>query len=332
MTLFQRICVVAALLAFVVITMGAWVRLTDAGLGCPDWPGCFGQLTVPESQTEIADAGAAYPGIVLDSGKAWREMIHRYAASTLGLLIIVLAVIAVARRRHDPRQAVILPLLLVPVVIFQGLLGMWTVTLLLQPLVVLLHLLGGLTVLSLLTWLALRSRPGVERRTARGVAPLLAPLAAVAVLVQIMLGGWTSTNYAALACPDFPTCQNAWWPDADFTEAFVPWRPVESSFEGGKLLHPARVAIHLAHRIGALVVSALLLLLGWRLWRSGDGTMRRAAATLLAALVAQVGIGVSIIKYSLPLALGVAHNGTAALLLLAVVLAIFSLNYRRQNA
>lgn len=330
MSLFRGLCIAGAVLAFIVITMGAWVRLTDAGLGCPDWPGCFGQLTVPDAADEVAAAEQAFPGVPLEHGKAWREMVHRYAASTLGLVILLIAGLAWTRR-HQPGQPLVAPLLLVPLVMFQGMLGMWTVTLLLAPLVVVLHLMGGLSILSLLVWLALRSGPGVEPRGQRGPA-LLAGLALALLFGQIALGGWTSTNYAALACPDFPTCQTAWWPDADFSEAFVPWRPVEGSFEGGLLMHPARVAIHVTHRVGALLVTALLALLAWRLLARGDGSQRRAAGLMLAALAAQVGIGIAIVKYSLPLALGVAHNGTAALLLLAVVLTVFSVHYHRRHA
>ncbi|MBT8446955.1 MAG: COX15/CtaA family protein, partial [Gammaproteobacteria bacterium] len=220
-------------LAFTVIVFGAYVRLTDAGLGCPDWPGCYGLLTVPEEAGELAAAAADYERPV-EGGKAWREMIHRYLASTLGLAILLLAGVT-WRHRREARAPLAVVLALVPLVMFQGALGMWTVTLLLKPLVVTAHLLGGLTILALL-WLAL-----LKLRAAPAGSPgasALAPwaLAALAVVcVQIALGGWTSTNYAALACTDFPTCHGRWWPDMDFREAFVLWRGLGVDYEYGVL-------------------------------------------------------------------------------------------------
>jgi cytochrome c oxidase assembly protein subunit 15 len=329
MVWFQRTSASAAVLAFIVITLGAWVRLTDAGLGCPDWPGCFGHLTVPESEQQLARVADEFGNVAVETGKAWREMIHRYVAATLGLLIVGLGVMA-WRNRRDPRQPLAVPVLLVALVMFQGLLGMWTVTLLLQPIIVMGHLLGGMSILALLTWLALVTRRGVTPRPP--VAGGLRALAAVVLLgtfAQIALGGWTSTNYAALACPDFPTCQNEWWPDADWSEGFVPWRGIDSSFEGGVLQHPARVAIHLAHRVGALAITGLLLFALWRVATNLGSAGRRAAAFTGAALLAQVAIGVMIVTYGLPLWLGVAHNGNAALLLLGVLGLSYVVRYQR---
>ncbi|MEO1574000.1 MAG: COX15/CtaA family protein, partial [Pseudomonadota bacterium] len=201
MVWFQRIATAAALLAFIVITMGAWVRLTDAGLGCPDWPGCFGQLLVPESEQDLARVADEFDGAVVETGKAWREMIHRYAASTLGLLILILAGLG-WRNRRDPAQPVVIPLLLVGLVLFQGLLGMWTVTLLLQPLIVMGHLLGGMTILTLLTWLALTTRRGVRRRERRSG---LEGLALAALLVQPPRAICANvTSSAARASPSSP--------------------------------------------------------------------------------------------------------------------------------
>lgn len=338
MTWFQRIATLAALLAFIVITLGAWVRLTDAGLGCPDWPGCFGKLLVPESEQELARVADQFDGAVVETGKAWREMIHRYVAATLGLLILALAALG-WRNRRDARQPVVIPLALVGLVLFQGLLGMWTVTLLLQPLIVMGHLLGGMSILTLLVWLALVSRRDVSPRTSvpRGLRRL-ALVALLATFAQVGLGGWTSTNYAALACPDFPTCQAQWWPEADWAEGFVPWRAIEAegvaNFEGGVLMHPARVAIHLAHRVGAVLVTLILLLTAWRVARLGAAG--RVAATLTGVFLGlQVAIGVGIVKSGLPLWLGVAHNGNAALLLLSVLslgyVARYQLNIARDQ-
>ena len=311
---FRTVARIATLLAFAVVTIGAWVRLTDAGLGCPDWPGCYGRLVVSAvsaADPEVAELRDIRP---VDTGKAWREMIHRYLASTLGLLCLVLGAIAV-RNRASAAQPRHLPLVLVALVVFQGLLGMWTVTLLLKPLVVVAHLLGGFATLTLLFWLArsgaapLRVSPGVRA---------LALVALALAIVQIALGGWTSANYAALACPDFPTCQTQWWPEiADFDEAFVLWRGIGIDYEGGVLDHPARVAIHFVHRLGAVVAALGIATLGAALAARRES--RWDGVAIMAALVTQVGIGIGIVQLGVPLWAAVAHNGVAALLLLSVV-------------
>ena len=312
-SLFLWLARFGALLALVVVTVGAWVRLTDAGLGCPDWPGCYGQLFVSEQLA--VDAGVQEQfGRPLEAGKAWREMFHRYLASTLGLVCVALAGIAWVNRR-DPEQPWRVPLALVGLVIFQGLLGMWTVTLLLKPIIVVAHLLGGFATLALLFMLAIgrvRPLPARPRLTA------LANVAGAVLVLQIALGGWTSANYAALACPDFPTCQTQWWPQlADFDEAFVLWRGIGVDYEGGVLDHPARVAVHFTHRLGAIAAAALLIALGVALARRRDG--RLAGAAILAALAVQLTLGASIVLFGVPLAVAVAHNGGAAILLLTMV-------------
>jgi len=311
-TAFVRLARAGAVLAFFVVTIGAWVRLTDAGLGCPDWPGCYGQIIVPDAADSTLTA--AYPDRPLEPGKAWREMIHRYLASTLGLICIGLAVLA-WRNRDDPEQPVGVPLALVAVVVFQGLLGMWTVTLLLKPIIVMGHLLGGLTTLGLLFWLALGRRrpvavtPGLRR---------FALAAGFVLALQIALGGWTSANYAALACPDFPTCQTRWWPPVtDFSEGFVLWRGIGIDYEGGVLDNPARVAIHFSHRLGALVTALVVGALGWFFWRSPNTRVEGLA--ILAALAAQLALGASIVIFGVPLAIAVAHNGMAAVLWMTVL-------------
>jgi cytochrome c oxidase assembly protein subunit 15 len=311
---FVRLARVGAVLALCVVMLGAWVRLTDAGLGCPDWPGCYGRLVVPDAATSPAELGSEYAR-PLEAGKAWREMIHRYLASSLGLICVALAVIA-WRNRRDPAQPLKAPLALVALVVFQGLLGMWTVTLLLKPIVVVAHVLGGFATLALLVSLG---RWRVSRFPSPTPALRTLGLAAAAALVlQISLGGWTSANYAALACPDFPTCQTQWWPAiADFEQGFVLWRGLGIDYEGGVLDHPARVAVHFTHRLGAVLAAVLIALLGWRLAREPATRMDGAAA--LAVLVLQLGLGVSIVWLGVPLAIAVLHNGVAALLLLAVI-------------
>ncbi|MBM4226539.1 MAG: heme A synthase [Gammaproteobacteria bacterium] len=305
------------LLAFTVIVKGAYVRLTDAGLGCPDWPGCYGQLLVPETAQEITDAEslAARP---LETGKAWAEMIHRYMASGLGALILLLAWLA-WRRRHTHQPWVALSL--VPLVMFQGLLGMWTVTLLLKPLVVALHLLGGFTLLSLLWWNLLEvhgaSRASPESRAVADLRPW-ALFAMLMVFAQAFLGGWTSTNYAALACTDFPRCHGQWWPDMDFANGFVLWRGLGVNYEFGVLDTPARTAIHFTHRLGAVVVCLTLLWLFLRT-RSLPPAGRTIGWCILGLLALQIALGVTNVVRGLPLPVAVMHNGVAALLLLSVV-------------
>ena len=321
---FFRLSLVATAMALCVVVLGAWVRLTDAGLGCPDWPGCYGQWDVPNTDEAIAAANAAFPETPVDVGKGWREMVHRYLASTLGLLIVGLGAFA-WRKRHRPGQPWRVPLLLIALVCFQGVLGAWTVTWQLKPVVVTAHLLGGLTTLSLLWWVTLRSNHlGGGGRLSR--VPALGAFLAIGTLVavgQISLGGWTSTNYAALACNDFPACSlGEYWPEeADFAEGFVLWRGLGVNYEFGVLDHPARMAIHLVHRAGAIVVTLVLGGLAFWLWRAG-GPGRAMGMSVAGALALQVLIGIGNVIYNLPLALAVAHNAGAAVLMLVLVTVI----------
>ncbi len=320
-TLFHRLAWGALALTFVVVVLGAYVRLSDAGLGCPDWPGCYGRLDVPDEIHQIAEANAVYPHRPVEPAKAWKEMIHRYCAGALGLLVLTLAALAWWNRRR-PGQPLALPLALLGLIVFQSLLGMWTVTWQLKPVVVMAHLLGGLTTLSLLAWLVLRQgRYGgnsatVDDGALRGYALLGLGLLAG----QIALGGWTSANYAALACPDFPTCQTRWWPPMDFREAFTLWRGLGVSYEGGVLANDARVTIHMMHRLGALVI---FLYLGWLSWRlltvSRNRAVRFAGLAVAILLAGQLALGIANVVLHLPLPVAVAHNGGAALLLLALV-------------
>lgn len=317
MVLFRRLNVLALLLCFGVVVLGAYVRLSHAGLGCPDWPGCYGYLTVPEEPVP----GYERP---LEIDKAWKEMVHRYFASTLGLLIVAMAVVSVLKRREGvPR---VLPWVLLALVIFQGILGMWTVTWQLKPLAVSAHLLGGMATLALLFWLCLSSFPR-RRESAATSRPLktFAAGALIVVVAQIFLGGWTSSNYAALACPDLPTCHGSWLPETDLGEAFTLWRGLGTNYEFGVLDSRARVTIHFVHRVGALVVTAVLLALSVWLWRAREKIVATAVAV---ALTVQVVIGLSVVALQLPLALASAHNAGAALLLLSLV----AVNHRVRNA
>lgn len=312
-----RLGCAATLLALCVVVLGAWVRLSDAGLGCPDWPGCYGHLDVPKAEAEVDAANRVWPDRPVDTAKAWKEMVHRYVAGVLGLLIAAIAVVAIRRRRRRG-TAVGLPLLLVGLVVFQALLGMWTVTLLLKPLIVLAHLLGGLTLLALLAWLTLSHAPTLPRMPHPRWLYRLTVLALIVLGIQITLGGWTSTNYAALACPDLPTCQGEWWPQTDFDSAFVPWHGLGIDYEGGILDGPARTAIHLSHRLGAilaaLVIGALAIAC---LHPARSASTRRAGVGLAVLLALQLGLGLANVAWLLPLPVATAHNGGAALLLLA---------------
>jgi cytochrome c oxidase assembly protein subunit 15 len=311
--LFVRLARFGTVLALAVVMLGAWVRLHDAGLGCPDWPGCYGKLVVPDSATAAQDPGFAARPLV--AAKAWREMIHRYLAGTLVLVCVALGAIA-WRNRKDPSQPWRRPLALLGLVVFQALLGMWTVTLLLKPLIVVAHLFGGLATLALLAslgdWRHTRVSAPTPALRALGLA------AAAALVLQIFLGGWTSSNYAAVACPDFPTCQTQWWPAiADFKDGFVLWRGLGIDYEGGVLDHPARVAVHFTHRLGAVVAALLIAALG--VWLVALRGTRIDGFAVLAVLALQLSLGISIVVFHVPLPVAVAHNGVAALLLLAVL-------------
>jgi cytochrome c oxidase assembly protein subunit 15 len=326
----RTLSLAGVLLCFTVVVLGAYVRLTAAGLGCPDWPGCYGHVT-PLGAQESATAQAAYPLRPLNVGKAWREMIHRYAASTLGLIIVLIAALAISTRRMRIVSTT-LALALLIIVVFQGLLGMLTVTWQLKPLIVTGHLMFGLTTLGLLWWVWLsleqgpwnivRSRTAASGRTAVTTRTLrrLVIVGLIALAVQIALGGWTSSNYAAVACPDFPTCQNAWWPHTDYRNAFVLWRGLGINYEGGVLDHPARVAIHVTHRLGALLATVTLTLAAvCVLLRQSRGPATLSALAVLAALALQLTIGISMVLKGFPLWIATAHTAGAALLLLSVL-------------
>ena len=297
---FRRLALGGALLAATVVVLGAWVRLTDAGLGCPDWPGCYGHI---------------YPN---GGAKALHEMIHRYFATTLGLVIAALLLWAL-RGRRNPDQPLIPAALLFLVVCAQGALGALTVTLLLKPLIVTAHLLGGLTTLGLLWWLSLTP----PQRSATGRETVLRKFAWVgvaALTAQLALGGWTSTNYAAVACPDLPTCQHSWWPPMDFRDAFVLWRGIGVDFEGGVLANSARVAVHVTHRLGALAAGSVLLILGVLAAATrANPRLSRAGRLLAFAVVLQISLGVAMVHWGVPLALATLHNAGAALLVISMV-------------
>lgn len=311
---FTRLILVTTVLTFVLIVLGAFVRLSDAGLGCPDWPGCYGNLTPAHSVDDIRAAESAQPGGPVTLAKAWKEMVHRYLAMIVGSLIAAIT-FAVVRNRRPWKQGVALPIVLSATVLFQAALGAWTVTLLLKPAIVTAHLLGGIFILAMLTWLLQRQRDAgawAAPISASAAVRAFALFALVVLLAQITLGGWVSTNYAALACADLPTCHGAWVPAMDFANAFHILRPLGVGPNGELLTHEALRAIHWTHRVGAIIAALVVGAFAWRLHRFHSG---RAAAKLLTSLLGlQILLGVLNVAWSLPLPIAVMHNGVAALL------------------
>lgn len=317
-TWFRRMALIAALLAIGVVVLGAYVRLSDAGLGCPDWPGCYGTITVPESEQAISHAQSVYPDKPVETHKAWKEMVHRYFAGTLGLLVLSLFVLG-WRAKAYIKVSPWLPSLLLCLIIFQAALGMWTVTLLLKPVIVTSHLLGGMTTLGLLVWISHRHWGVVSARFLDNSGQRWAVRGAILVLLmQIFLGGWTSSNYAAMACTDFPTCHGAWLPEMDFSTGFHWVRELGQTADGKPLELAAFVAIQWTHRLGALITFIYLGILGLLLLK--NVYMRKLAAFLLLALIVQVLLGIANLVLHLPLALAVAHNFGAALLVVITVI------------
>jgi cytochrome c oxidase assembly protein subunit 15 len=316
----RRMVAGALALACVVVVLGAFTRLVDAGLGCPDWPGCYGFLLVPEQAQDVAAAERMYADDApFEADKAWAEMVHRYFAGTLGLVVFAILVMALRGGVQVPKK---LPVALAVLVVCQAAFGMWTVTLKLWPQVVTAHLLGGFATLALLwlLWLRLGSSTSIGTRL-RGHAALGMAL----LIVQIALGGWLSSNYAALACPDFPTCQSEWWPETDFRQGFDIFQGVGPNYLGGLMDSSARASIHLSHRLGAVVALVVLGLLAWRLYRSdGQAAGRSLGVTLGGVLTLQLGLGIGNVVFALPLWMATTHNGVGAILLLVLV----SVNYR----
>jgi heme a synthase len=366
----------AAVFAFGLVMFGAFVRLSNAGLSCPDWPTCYGQVTWPQHAQAVAHADAAFPDRPYEAHKAWREQVHRFLAGTLGVLVLLLALIASWRRRGTVLAvvggavfaalgvglymrgehvwssalaacAIALPLfaairlqrpgawkicvLALAVIIFQAMLGMWTVTLLLKPVVVMGHLLGGMATFALLAYAALRFAGVAAADERHADLRRLVAIGVVLLVCQIALGGWTSANYAALACGygpgSFPQCLGQWAPPTDFREGFVLWRGIGVNYEGGVLDMAARSAIQIAHRLGALVVFCYL---GWLSIRTARRGLRVCGLAIALALAGQVLLGISNVYFGLPLAVATAHNGVAALLLFTL-LATLARTQRRHD-
>lgn len=318
--LFHRIAFFATILAFTVVILGAYTRLKDAGLGCPDWPGCYGQLSVPKTAIDIASAQKLYPNQPVETTKAWPEMVHRYFAGTLVLLILTLTILGF-RRKNTLKSVFKVTLLLLGCIIFQALLGMWTVTLKLHPLVVMGHLLGGMTIASLLWWSTLKSGSLVNgaNHTMNYLKPWLA-LGIGIVVMQIFLGGWTSANYASIVCPDFPFCQDRLFPHFDFAQAFNFLRPIGLNYQGGVLGVTARVTIQMCHRYGAFITFSYISLLGFYiLFSSKTYVLKNTAGMVLLILGSQIFLGILNIATSLYLPIAVTHNAVALTLLLSMI-------------
>ncbi len=314
------------LLTFTVILIGAYTRLMDAGLGCPDWPGCYGLWRAPANYSEVIQAQNAFPLSPIDYVKAHTEMIHRYFATTLGLFILIITGITLFSKNSSiTRTQKILAIGLTALVIFQGLLGMWTVTLKLLPVIVMSHLLAGLLLLSLLFcfWMmqgsGARTHIYVSKNTKR-----LAILTLIVVSIQIALGGWTSTNYAALSCPDFPLCQTQWWPKMSL-QAFNLLGAFHLENPLSYMTLEARTGIHMAHRIGALITSLIILLLIRALWQTQRQMTCYFIMLIALLLMIQVSLGITNVVALLPLPIAVAHNGIATLLLLSIITLLFYL-------
>jgi cytochrome c oxidase assembly protein subunit 15 len=313
----RRLAWITAAFALLVVVFGAFVRLSNAGLSCPDWPTCYGQMTWPTQTHEVAAANAAFPDRPVETDKAWREQAHRMLVGVLSLLTFALAAWAWRRRRELGRLAIV-PWFAAGFIFFQAALGMWTVTWKLLPLVVTSHLLGGMAMFALLAYTALRLTLRQPPPVASEKLRRMAIAGMVLVAVQIALGGWTSSNYAALACgTDFPTCLGQWWPPTDFHQAFILLRHIGVDYEGGILDGPARSTIQLVHRIGALIVFAHVLPLAIRAARVPALRGYGVAVGLL--LIAQVCLGVGNVMLGLPLPVAAAHNACAALLLFSLI-------------
>jgi len=319
MVWFKNLVLGATILALCVVVFGAYVRLTDAGLGCPDWPGCYGTLTVPESEAAIEKAQANYPESKIDNKKAWIEMIHRYIATILGFIILSLAFLAY-RNKDDIKVKPSLVYGLLGLVIAQGMLGMWTVTELLMPIIVSLHLLGGMTTLGLLTYITHRHW-GTVSDTLISINPTskkLIRFSLVVLFFQIFLGGWTSTNYAALACTDFPTCHGELIPLMDFSNGFSLWRELGLTSEGEALTLQALQAIQWVHRVGALIFVSYFLYIIYLLTKLKSCNLYRNLLVIVISF--QLIIGILTLLLHLPLALATMHNLGAALLVIITVI------------
>lgn len=315
----------SVVLTLCVIVLGAYVRLSDAGLGCPDWPGCYGHLAWPNEAQEIEQANKTFVERAVEVDKAWKEMAHRYLAGVLSLTVLMLFIWAYRQRKL---YSYTLPLVICFVILFQAALGMWTVTLKLHPSIVMSHLLGGLATLSLLSWLACSRSPSITPyRYAGHVRQWMVVVGLILLLIQIALGGWTSANYAALACVGFPQCNGVWWPQMDFIQALDLFKQYGPNYEFGVKDGPARMAVQMMHRMGFVVVTLYFSWLIFKLTRNRE--LLPLGLSLLGLLALQIVLGIINVTYSLPLVIATMHNGVAALLLLNMVVLLYKTRQSR---
>ncbi|HEY9323066.1 MAG TPA: COX15/CtaA family protein [Candidatus Methylopumilus sp.] len=328
MQLFKKITLFTTIMAFCLIVLGAYVRLSDAGLGCPDWPGCFGTLTVPESQMAIEKAQHTFPDQIIENDKAWKEMAHRYVAGILGLLILTIGVLA-HKNKKSLKVNILVPYSLLALVFFQAMLGMLTVTLLLKPIIVSAHLIGGMTTLAILTYICYEHFNKNSKLTLKkDVIFYMTRFSLILIFIQIFLGGWTSTNYAGLACTDFPTCHGEWIPNMDLKNGFNIFRNLGQTFEGAPISLDALQAIQWIHRIGAVTVIIYFSYLSFTLMKYKQ--LRFESMLLLALIASQFVIGIANLMLHLPMVLAVSHNLIAALLV--IIMTVINTKIKKQHA
>lgn len=313
-----------------VVMLGAYTRLTDAGLGCPDWPGCYGKMVLPSVSNELQRAQHHYPQLPIEPRKAWTEMAHRYAAGTLAVLILMMSACVLHCRQKGIRLPWKTPLLLIGLIVFQAALGMWTVTLKLLPVVVMGHLLGGMLIVGGLCYFRLQLNDGLAQNLPQWRIWIL--LGILIVFLQIALGGWVSSNYAGVACIGFPQCNGTWIPTLHFAKGFNLFSPVGANYQGGVLDNSVRITIQFIHRVGALVTASYILILSMLLLRVIQSKpLRRVAFVAMVIVCVQFALGVINVIYLLPLWVAVAHNGVAALLL-SSLLSLYYLATGETNA
>ena len=325
-----NICYFAATFTLIVISVGAWVRLTDAGLGCPDWPGCYGILSTPDTESELLRAKELYPDSVIDIGKAWREMLHRYLAGTLGILVFIITFLMLKYAKHVPK---IYPISLSILIVIQSTMGMLTVTQLVKPTIVTTHLILGMTTAGLLLWngLQIKLKNKIDQIDFKLVNLIF--ICILALILQIILGGWTSTNYASLACTDFPKCLNQWWPsNMNYSDAFTVLNLPNINYETAPMVYEAKLAIHFTHRIGALILTLLYAALFiYLFYIQSNKTLKSIGIIVFLVFILQIFLGISNVLMSLPISVAVLHTVNASILLLSMITLLFYSTYHCQK-
>ena len=318
----SKLSFVGALFTLIVISLGAWVRLTDAGLGCPDWPGCYGLLTTPDTVDELAKAREYYPNADIDVGKAWREMLHRYMAGLLGLYVFFITYISI----KYSKRSYTLPVLISILIIIQAIMGMLTVTMLVKPTIVTTHLFFGMLTATLLFINSLKySNISMSSEKIPAIALIVISITWVFLIIQILLGGWTSTNYASLACTDFPKCLDQWYPkEMIFNEAFNVINLPDVNYEGGILAYGAKVAIHYSHRITALILTFVFISALYVVFKlNKHSLLKKLMSISIIFFILQIILGISNVVYSLPLNIAVWHTMNAAILMALISSALY---------